>query len=358
MLPEMTNFQFISGNKPLARPGVYMIQNGVNGKRYIGISKNIKSRAKGHLSKNSNCTKLKNALNKYGVNEFYFIPMCYSVSASDVECLPLLEAELIQNYETTGSDGYNICAAGGKAGPYGAEFSEIQRQNRDNDEYRQRAADIALAQWSDSEYRAKQAASRAEFYADPANRQRMAEATKAPDVMERRSAAHRETWAKPEFREKMREIQSTPEYRLRQSETSLAMWADPEFAAMMAEKVRATWADPDLRAAQSARQKEACKRPEVLAKKSEVGKLRYSDPAERAKTAELISNLVWITDGEKTTRIAKGSDVPEGWRLGRLPRSEESRRRTSESLKLTAAKKRAASVPANDNEPADIKVAA
>jgi group I intron endonuclease len=300
MLPGMINFRYVPGNEPLARAGVYMIQNRVNGKRYFGISNNVKRRAKGHLSRFSSCTKLKNALSRYGADEFNFIPLCYSSDESDVECLLPLEAKLIEHYETTGLGGYNIRQGGDRDSPF--------------------CGDI-------------------------------------PEAKERHSATHRATWAKPEFREKMREIQSTTEFKKQASEASRSFWSDSERAANHVEKMRDIWSSPDYKAAQSARQKEACKRPEVLARKVAAGVRRYGDPAERAKTAEQISNLIWITDGVTTTRIFKDADIPEGWRRGRLPKSEESKRRVSESGKLAWAKRKAAQ-PANDNQPVAVAEAA
>lgn len=88
--------------------GVYKIINTVNGKFYIGSSKNIKSRWKQHIDKlrenKHGNTYLQNAWNKYGEQSFWFEII--------EECEPHVQFEREQYYLNTlnpfDNRGYNI----------------------------------------------------------------------------------------------------------------------------------------------------------------------------------------------------------------------------------------------------------
>lgn len=86
--------------------GVYCIENTVNGKRYIGQSINIFARWRQHLSKlrqnDHYNSKLQNAWNKYGENNFKF----YVVIEADADLLDELEIYYINLYSSY-KDGYN-----------------------------------------------------------------------------------------------------------------------------------------------------------------------------------------------------------------------------------------------------------
>ena len=64
-----------------ARPGIYRIYNIINGKFYVGSSKNIKRRKTEHfrmLRKGTHHNKhLQNSVDKYGIENFFFVVMEY-----------------------------------------------------------------------------------------------------------------------------------------------------------------------------------------------------------------------------------------------------------------------------------------
>lgn len=109
--------------------GVYAIVNSLNNKKYIGSSSNLRKRFRQHyatLIRNShdNCH-LQNAVNKYGIDKFYFIVLerCENI----VDTLLLIEQKYIDELGD-----YNICTvAGSLTGitPKGHALSERQRQN-------------------------------------------------------------------------------------------------------------------------------------------------------------------------------------------------------------------------------------
>lgn len=98
---------------PDALCGVYKITNNVNGKVYIGQSINIKNRWKDHINalnrKNSRCTLLQRAWNKYKQENFSFeiLELCLEDELDDVEI------KYIEFYDAI-NNGYNIEPGGNK----------------------------------------------------------------------------------------------------------------------------------------------------------------------------------------------------------------------------------------------------
>jgi hypothetical protein len=79
-------------NIPLAKPGLYRITNQINGKPYIGATRNLATRPQGHGKKSP--PKLRAAITKYGKFNFLFEPMFYCI-VDDIEFLLLCEAHMI-----------------------------------------------------------------------------------------------------------------------------------------------------------------------------------------------------------------------------------------------------------------------
>jgi len=87
-----------------------MITNKIDGKKYIGqtIEKDINERWKGHFKKSSNCRYLKNALDKYGKDNFHFSIICICF---DSDC-DKYENDYMKKYNTIVPNGYNLREAG------------------------------------------------------------------------------------------------------------------------------------------------------------------------------------------------------------------------------------------------------
>lgn len=89
---------------------VYVHQNKLNGKRYIGITNNITKRWYGKGKKYANCPCFNSAIQKYGWDNFYHVVI---VSGLSLEEANVLEQFYIQKYRTCEKDfGYNIQRGG------------------------------------------------------------------------------------------------------------------------------------------------------------------------------------------------------------------------------------------------------
>lgn len=90
---------------------LYKIVSSINGKLYIGITCNPEQRWKAHQYPSSNCTKLKRAFAKYGLDNFYMEIICIGSEEYILE----LEVKAIAAYDTT-RVGYNTLHGGNRDG--------------------------------------------------------------------------------------------------------------------------------------------------------------------------------------------------------------------------------------------------
>lgn len=105
---------------------IYRIVNSINGKSYIGQTVNPKYRMRRHFWKNNGCIKLRNAIAKYGKNNFVFSILCWCVSKTEAN---KVEEQLINVYNTR-FDGYNITPGGYGTGS-GADNPFFGRKHSD-----------------------------------------------------------------------------------------------------------------------------------------------------------------------------------------------------------------------------------
>lgn len=89
---------------------VYVHQNKINGKRYIGITNNTSKRWYGKGKKYENCPCFNSAIQRYGWDNFYHVVI---VSGLSLEEANVLEQFYIQKYRTCEKAfGYNIQRGG------------------------------------------------------------------------------------------------------------------------------------------------------------------------------------------------------------------------------------------------------
>jgi len=89
---------------------LYKITNIINGREYIGVTKNPEKRFRNHCEKPSDTRKsiLANAIQAHGKDKFSMQILCKSTAEYCYE----MEAKLIEGYKTRTPSGYNITAGG------------------------------------------------------------------------------------------------------------------------------------------------------------------------------------------------------------------------------------------------------
>lgn len=90
---------------------MYKIVNSINDKVYIGITSRPKTRFKEHCYKNSNCTKLRRAMNKHGVDKFRMEVLCIGTEEYIID----IEEKAIKIYDSI-VNGYNTLPGNPKTG--------------------------------------------------------------------------------------------------------------------------------------------------------------------------------------------------------------------------------------------------
>lgn len=114
--------------------GIYVIKNLINGKLYIGQSKNLAQRRDVHLSLarniKENSQPIHKAIAKYGHQNFVFYSLIAEKGLSKAQ-LDYWEKDLIKEFKKDGFKLYNV-AEGGKGGDLGEKvrqknITEIKR---------------------------------------------------------------------------------------------------------------------------------------------------------------------------------------------------------------------------------------
>jgi group I intron endonuclease len=135
---------------------IYKIVNNITGKMYIGetVEKDPEERWRGHQNafrKGRGCPALRDAIQKYGIENFRFEVMVICFDEARFE----MEREYIKRYNTLVPNGYNILEGGvGGAGFKGKRHSEEVRRlisehskrNAQNPEYIKRCSERATEQ--------------------------------------------------------------------------------------------------------------------------------------------------------------------------------------------------------------------
>ena len=108
--------------------GIYIISNTINGKNYVGSAKSFRKRWNIHKSQLMNnkhhSNKLQNAWNKYGCENFVFVPIQYC----ETEYLITNEQWWINHLDSF-KKGYNATPNAGKGSLLGVKFSDEHKKN-------------------------------------------------------------------------------------------------------------------------------------------------------------------------------------------------------------------------------------
>lgn len=109
---------------------IYCITNKINGKKYIGQTTDFETRKRHHFLRNSTCSYLKRAMNKYGKENFEMLPILTFNAINKEICtdvLKKLEVLYIKKFDTFNpKKGYNL-TAGGEGNSY-IRTEEVKRK--------------------------------------------------------------------------------------------------------------------------------------------------------------------------------------------------------------------------------------
>jgi len=87
---------------------LYVIDNVVSGKQYIGVTIDPERRWRHHTGENTHCIALRDAMDKYGRDNFKFTLLC----SGEDDYIDELEVKAIQRYNTQVPNGYNLTLGG------------------------------------------------------------------------------------------------------------------------------------------------------------------------------------------------------------------------------------------------------
>lgn len=206
----------------LNQPGVYLITNKINGKKYVGQAQNVKRRWRDHRN-----PKLKqpisSAIRKYGVENFSFDVLEFC----DISRLNEVETHYIKSMKCLAPDGYNIAPQGGTC-----------RGVKHSSEVRQKVSTAQKSNWDNPVIRAKRVAASRIANADIGKRTIIGNAV-------------RSCWADPEraakWRASIQESSRRPKSRARQSVLSKAIHARPEVKAKQLASLRKAFDSDDVK---------------------------------------------------------------------------------------------------------------
>lgn len=98
---------------------IYCVVNKINGKKYIGQTIDYETRKRHHFLRNSTCSYLKRAMEKYGKENFEMLPILTITAINREVCTDVLkkmEVYYIKKYDTFNSKkGYNLTAGEGSS---------------------------------------------------------------------------------------------------------------------------------------------------------------------------------------------------------------------------------------------------
>lgn len=124
-------FQVVPGNEPLPRPGLYVIEHAESGKRYVGISVNVKRRLYQHANTPTGDAKLARAVKKHGASAFIARPAFYLLPGQvPDEFLEAVEAEFIASCSST-TNGYNVLDASSGIGSRRTLFADPEFRKKE-----------------------------------------------------------------------------------------------------------------------------------------------------------------------------------------------------------------------------------
>jgi group I intron endonuclease len=188
---------------------IYRITNLINGKKYIGKTKNLKDRWKSHMD-NSNNTKIKYplylAIRKYGISNFKVEAIH---STKEYKRLSDLEKFYIKKEHSLISEkGYNLTVGG--------EGGDTFTNNPNKDKIREVHKKNGKSRWQNPKYRMNVSNG-------------LDKANSKSDTSKNRSVAAFKKWENPEYRKSVKKSKQNLQYRKKVSDSVIRAHSKPEY---------------------------------------------------------------------------------------------------------------------------------
>lgn len=260
--------------------------------RYVGKTKNIKTRLASHLSKSTaqldhHCARWIRRLRAQGLKPKLEI---LHIIADDDDW-QAAETKCIAEHRAAGHPLTNMTAGGD--GFHNVHPDVLKRrvesrtQTLQDPIKRAEFVDRMNASRNRPEVRAAQSLGLRNAWADTEKRRRLLEGAHDPAVLKRRSEISIKMNADPAFKAKLivilKRIWSTPERRAEAKARAAAMHANPEQSARRRAAITAAYQKSEVKANLAAAMVEVRKRPSFTANKSAASKAAWTDPAYREK---------------------------------------------------------------------------
>ena len=249
---------------------IYLARNRVNGKTYIGLSKNgLKYRRERHINAAMSGADglFYRAIRKYGVGTFSWSV----IKRGPISELPRLEISTIDQYKKAGYILYNLTDGGdGGLNPSSESIEKMsiaQKKLWANPKYKEKMVTIR----NSPEGRKKNSDSKKAVWDSTEGREKyistITEAMNRPEVKEKLSISGKTAWKRLEVYEKMciinKEVQNRPEVKAKKSASGKKAKNLPEAIAKNREIQLALWKRPEYRDMQMAARQAAKNRREA-----------------------------------------------------------------------------------------------
>lgn len=245
---------------------IYLVQNLVNGKKYVGLTTgSIAARWKSHCKSDNGCSALANAIAKHGANSF-------SISELDVAYthaqLNEMERQYVLLHQSLVPNGYNIKEGGGSAGRWSPYLAEKMQAAFARPGVRAKMRANIISRWKDPAERARLSAAIKVGLADPAVREKRSRIAKErsldPAVQGRASISQKKRFSDPAERQRVGDAArlrlQDPAYRKRVNDAATAVKQTEEFRTSASEKMKALWRNPEYADRIRASRREAAER--------------------------------------------------------------------------------------------------
>tara|TARA_B110001452_G_scaffold263453_1_gene264910 strand:- start:708 stop:1451 length:744 start_codon:yes stop_codon:yes gene_type:complete len=181
---------------------------------YVGRNEtSLMKRIHGHKSASSECTALRRAIAKHGLDQMDLVVLDKNIPRRK---LASAERYWVSKYDTY-RKGYN-CTPGGEH--WTAEVIAKVKATKNTPESRAKTAAASRRHWDDPEQHKQHAAA-------------LAKSRRDPNVRKKASAASKRMWQKPGYKDRLsavhKKAQNTPKRKKQLKDHLTNLWSDPEY---------------------------------------------------------------------------------------------------------------------------------